>query len=331
MSLIPRVGRKKISMRFLIGAIIALLWFGVALHLFPVWWMFTTSMKPGYEVFKFPPTLWPAHPSLIAYKLFLSLSAGAYGPFMYPVQVYMKNSLIYTGGIMGIQIPITCLMAYALSKLYSPRWTRFLFLVCIGTMLIPMQVSLIPRYLLMRYFPFITRNIPNIPFTNIPFPYHNFLDSYWAVILPAIYSPFYLLLFKGFFDTIPSELINAARLDGASELSIFRRIILPMSRPVFAVVAYFSFSAAWNQFMWPLIVVQKNKLYSLSIILYKFQSHLTSWRLAATDPESARLLESGMTYNGLMAVAVIQSIPVFIIFIIFREQLMTGIRLRGFK
>jgi len=333
MPLIPKVGRKKINMRFLIGTITAVLWLGVALHLFPVWWMFTTSIKPSYEIFKFPPTLWPAHPSLAAYKLLFALGAGGYDVFQYPVKVYMKNSFIITASIMLIQIPITSLMAYALSKLSSPKWSRLLFLYCIGVMLIPGAISLIPRFLLMRYFPFPTKSIPNIPFTDISFPTHSFLNSYWAVILPAIYSPFFLLLFKGFFDTIPSELINAARLDGASELSIFRRIILPVSKPVFAVVSYFSFSAAWNQFMWPLIVLQKNKLYPLSVMMYKFQNFLQYSDVAATTSSSQgrKLLEAGMTYNGLMAIAIIQSIPVFIMFLIFREYLMTGIRLRGFK
>jgi len=331
MPLIPKVGRKKISMRFLIGTITALLWLGVILHLFPVWWMFVTSIQPSYEVLRFPPALWPAHPTFTCYKLFFYLSSGSWGFFQYPVKVYMKNSIIITAGIMLIQIPIISLIAYAFSKLSPPRWSGFLFLYCIGTMIIPMQVSLIPRYLLMRYFPFITRHIPNIPFTNVPFPHHNFLDSYWAVILPSMYNPFFLLLFKGFFDTIPPELINAARLDGASELSILRRIILPVSKPVFAVVSYFSFSAAWNMFMWPLIVFQRNKLYPLSVMMYKFQNYLQSDAVAVGDPNTRRLFESGMTYNGLMAISIIQSIPVFIIFLIFREQLMTGIKLRGFK
>jgi len=332
MPLIPKVGRKKISMQFLLGIITSVLWLGIALHLFPVWWMFVTSIKPSYETLKFPPTLWPSKPTFAGYRLLFYLSEGGWGALQYSAKTYIKNSFIMTGGIMLIQIPITSLMAYALSKLYSPRWTRFLFLVCIGTMLIPMQVSLIPRYLIMRHFPFPTRHIPNIPFTDSPFPYHNFLNSYWAVILPAIYNPFYLLLFKGFFDMIPHELINAARLDGASELGIFRRIVLPMSKPVFAVVCYFSFSSAWNDFMWPLIVIQKSKLYPLSVLLYKFQNALTTtFRFEVTDPATKRLFESGMSYTGLMAISVIQSIPVFVMFLIFREALMTGIKLRGFK
>ena len=100
-------------------------------------------------------------------------------------------------------------------------------------------------------------NIPKIPFTNLRFPSYNFINTYWAVILPAMFSAFNILLFKGFFDGIPNELINAARLDGASELSIFGRIILPLSKPVFAVVSYFTFSGAFNTFMWPLIVLKE--------------------------------------------------------------------------
>jgi len=333
MPLIPKVGRKKWQIRFLMGIIVAILWLGVGLHLFPVWWMFTTSIKYGYEIFKFPPTLWPQHPSFSAYQLLFRLAEGSWYEINYPIYTYLKNSAIMTSGIMAIQISVTALIAYALSKLYSPRWSRFIFLFCIGTMLVPGAISLIPKYLIIRHFPFPTRQIPNIPFTKIPFPHHNFMSSYWAVILPAMFSPFNMLLFKGFFDGIPDELINAARLDGASELSIVRRIILPVSKPVFAVVAYFTFSAAWNQFMWPLIVIQKNKLMPLSVIIYKFQLALTSPCVSFTsmDESTRRLLESGIGYNGLMVMSIIESIPVFIMFIIFREQLMTGIKLRGFK
>jgi len=193
------------------------------------------------------------------------------------------------------------------------------------------QVALIPSFLIIRHFPFPFMNIPKIPFTNIHFPTINFLDTYWAVILPGMYSAFNVLLFKGFFDGIPNELINAARLDGASEISIIRRIILPLSKPVFAVVSYFTFSAAWNNFMWPLITIKKNSLQPLSVFIYQFQWYLQNSPPGAQDPATERLIKSGIGYNGLMAVSIIQSIPVFIMFLIFREALMTGIKLRGFK
>lgn len=331
MPLISNVGRTHLRVKVLVIAVTSLLWLGIALHLFPVWWMFTTSLKPAIEVFQFPPSLWPKAPSLICYKLLFVLSAGEGGPLMNPIYIYLKNSAIMTGGIMAIQIPVTALLAYGISKLSPPKWSRILFLFCIGTLMIPAQVSLIPSFLILRHFPFPTMHIPNIPFTNIPFPHYNFLDSYWAVILPGMYGAFNVLLFKGFFDGIPDEIINAARLDGSSEFSIVRRIILPLSKPVFAVVAYFTFTAAWNNFMWPLIVLQKNEILPLSVIIYKFQYWLTEVELITTDPLQQKLLESGMDYNGLMTLAIIESIPVFIIFLVFREFLMTGIKLRGFK
>ena len=335
MPLIPKVGRRKLKIKVLVGSITLFLWIGVVLHLFPVWWMFTTSIKPYGEVFQFPPSLWPHHPTLVCYRLFFFLATGEWGPLLYPVYVYLKNSCIITGATLAIQIPVTSLLAYAISKLYGPKWNRFLFLYCIGTLMIPASVSLIPSYLIIQHFPFPTRYIPNIPFTTIRFPTFNFFNTYWGVILPASYGAFNFLLFKGFFDGIPDELINAARLDGASELGIFRRIILPLSKPVFAVTAYFTFSTTWNSFLWPLMVLQKEDLYPLSVLIYRFQdaiqSGLGQYGSETISISLKRLLESGMGVNGIMAISVIESIPVFIMFIIFREQLMKGIKLRGFK
>jgi len=331
MPLIPEIGRSKPKLKLLIIGISAFLWLGIFIHLFPVWWTFTTSIKPVREIYKFPPTLWPKQPFWGTYLLFFKLSQGGWEALKYPIYVYFKNSAILTGSIMAFQVVLTCLMGYALSKLYSPKWSRVIFLICIGTMMIPAEVSLIPNYLILNHFPFPLKQIPKIPFIGIPFPTHSFINSYWGVILPAMFSPFFVLLFKGFFDTIPDELINAARIDGASEMSIFRRIILPISKPVFAVVCYFSFSGTWNSFMWPLIILRKNELMPLSVILYKFQYFITHQQLSIEDPASRKLVESGIGMNGLMAMSVIESIPVFIMFIIFREQLMTGIRIRGFK
>jgi len=331
MPLIPKTGRNKPKIKALLIGISAILWLGIFLHLFPVWWMFVTSIKPEREVFMFPPSLWPKTPTFAIYKMMFYLTYGGWGPVQYPFYVYFKNSAIMTGSIVIIQVCITSLVAYSLSKLFSARWSRILFLFFIGTMLVPGTISLIPRYLMISHFPFLTKKVPNIPFTNYPFPSHSFLESYWAVILPLMYAPFSVLLFKGYFDGIPNELINAARLDGASEFGIFRRIILPLSKPVFAVISYFAFAGAWNQFIWPLITLRTNKLWPISVLLYQFQWEMQRWRIQASDPQAQRLMAQGIGYNGIMVVAIIESIPVFIMFVIFREQLMKGIKLRGFK
>ncbi|MCD6232098.1 carbohydrate ABC transporter permease [Candidatus Aerophobetes bacterium] len=332
MAIIPQVGRKKIRVRLLLFSITLFLWLGVFLHLFPVWWTLVTSISPYHEVYKLPPSFFPRHPTLFPYKFLFSaaMQTGVtirqgerivtlhfgYSQF-YPIWVYLKNSVILTGGIMVFQIPITALVAYSLSKLHSPRWNRILFIFFIGTMLIPYQISLVPSYLLLKNFPFAfrTSSLRGI----------NFLDTYWAVILPGMYSAFNCLLFKGYFDGIPESIIQAARLDGASELGIIRRIILPTSKPVFAVVSYFTFTGAWNSFMWPLIVFKKAKLFPLPVFLYEIQASVSDIK----NPEYARYLGGGIPL--VMAAGIIQSIPVFIMFIIFREQLMKGIQLRGFK
>jgi len=312
MALIPKVGRNKFSIRFVFITISIFLWLGIALHFFPIWWMLSTSFSSAIDSFKFPPPLFPAKPTIKAYIFFLHIpSDTAVANYILPMSLYLKNSAIMTGAIMASQIFFTATIGYALSKLFSARWSRIIFLYCIGTMMFSAQVSLIPHYLILRHFPFPTLNIPKIPFTNIPFPSHNFINTYWAVILPAMYAAFNVLLFKGFFDTIPDEIINSARLDGASEFGILRRIVLPLSKPIFAVVAYFTFSSAWNSFMWPLIVLQDIKKWPLSVGIY--------------------MLSLGKGMNTVMALSVIESIPVFIMFIVFREYLMKGIKLRGFK
>ena len=327
MPLITPVGRKRWRVRVLLISIGGALWLGVILHLFPFYWTLITSLKSPYECYRFPPTWWPEKINPIGYTI---LFQGYIWSIMdYSLTVYIKNSFIITGGIMAIQIPVCALVAYALSKLHRPRWNRILFLYLIGPMLVPQAISLIPLFLLLHHFPFATRHIPNIPFTSIPFPSISFINTYWAVILPSCYSAFNVLLFKGFFDGIPDELINAARLDGASELGIFGRIILPLSKPVFAVVSYFTFSAAYNSFFLPLIMLREEK-FPLPVLMQKIQSIIFSYAKPTTDT-SHNLAYIGIGQNALMAIAIIQSIPVFIMFIIFREQLMKGIKLRGFK
>jgi len=340
MPLIAKVGRKRWRARTLLIAISLFLWIGIALHFVPIWWMTTTSVKPFSEIYVIPPPFIPKNFTLIAYKVIFSgihLKFNASGGFSGATRIlmgrsmwlYIKNSIIITGGVMILQVLITSLVGYSLSKLCSPKWARIMFLFFIGTMLVPGQSSLIPKYLLLKTFPFATKKAPFIPFTDMRFPTLNLLNTYWAIILPSAYSGFSVLLFKGFFDTLPDEIINAARLDGATEFGIVRRVILPISKPVFAVVAYFSFNGAWNAFLWPLIVLSRApKLYPLPIVFFYFQQALLT---IEPTPATKEYLEEGLGVNALMALAIVQSIPCFIMFIIFREYLMKGIKLRGFK
>lgn len=339
MPLIPRVGRRGARARLMLAAIALVLCTGVLLHLFPFWWMVVSSLKPTREIFERPFAMWPEHPSFASYRLLVStVSAGGMNlsldVFRYPMWVYFFNSVLIGAGTVLLQIPVTAAIAYAIAKLHTPRWSRLLFLFCIGTLMIPGEISIVPRFLLLSHFPWPMHDVPNFPFTHLPMPSVSFIGSYLGVILPAGFGAFNLLLFKGFFDTIPDELIDAARMDGATEMGVLRHVVLPLSQPIVAVTVYFAFTGAWNAFVEPWIILMSEQgKWPLSIVLYKLQFFLTSWQPSqgSMDPAVRQLLASGVGYNALMALSVVESIPIFLAFLLFREQLMKGIRLSGFR
>lgn len=320
-------------------AIAAFLWLGVLLHLFPVLWMVSASFKPTKEIFEEPFRLIPKEPSHASYDLLFS-TVVANGMninidvFRYPMMTYFWNSVIIAFGVALIQVPITAMAAYAVSKLHLGRPARLLFYFFIGTLMIPGQIAIVPRFLLLSHFPWPTKAVPGIPFTDLLFPSVSFVGQYWGVILPAAFSAFNFLLFKGFFDTLPNDLVEAARIDGASEMTALRKIMLPLARPVMAVTGYFAFTGAWNDFMGPWIMLMSEQgKWPLSVVLYKLQYFLMNWQPSAgsMDPGVQRMLSSGIGFNALMAISVVESIPMFIAFMIFREQLMKGIQISGLK
>jgi multiple sugar transport system permease protein len=339
MPLIAQVGRKQLRVKLLLWGIAGFLWLGVALHLFPVLWMVSASLKPTREIFDEPFRLIPKEPTVASYNLLFSTVTAAglnlnIDVFRYPLWVYLKNSLLIAGLTTLLQIPVTALAAYAVSKLHAPRAARLLFLFFIGTLMVPGQISLVPRFLLLSHFPWPTHQIPSLPGTDVPLPSFSLVGTYWGLVLPASFSAFNFLLLKGFFDTLPTDLIEAARIDGAGELTTLTRVILPLARPVLAVTTYFAFTGAWNEFLGPWIVLMSEQgKWPVAVVLYKLQNFLTNWQpgQGSLDPAAAQLVASGVGYNALMALGVIESIPMFIAFLIFREQLMKGIQVSGLK
>lgn len=337
MSLIPVVGRKRPGARFQMSAIAAFLWFGVLLHLFPVLWMLSASLKPTQEIFDQPFRLIPQHPTLNSYKLLnMAVNAGAYNldtsVFRYPFFVYFRNSVFLAVLTVLLQIPITAMAAYAVSKLHAPRAARLLFYFFIGTLMIPGQIAIVPRFLLLSHFPWPSRAVPHLLGTALPS--FSLIGTYWGVIVPGAFSAFNFLLLKGFFDTLPTDLIEAARIDGASELTTLRAIMIPMARPVVAVTTYFAFTGAWNDFLGPWIILMSEQgKWPISVVLYKMQNLLMNWQPSqgSMDPAVQKLISSGIGFNALMALSVIESVPMFLAFLIFREQLMKGIQIAGLK
>jgi multiple sugar transport system permease protein len=339
--LFPRVGRKRPAVAIAWWLVVAFLLLGITLHLFPFYFMLITSFKSGQEVLSFPPTWWPQDPTFAGWNLVFSLVQGnntAAATLMdAPFYVYFLNSVHITFWVLILGIPVTSAAAYANSKLQHGPFARWSFLFFIGTLMMPAALTLIPNFLLTRNWPFALPQVPDIPGTDTSFPTIQLWDTHWAVILPMVFQAFNFLLFKGFFDTIPDSVIQAARVDGGSEFNIFRRIVLPMSVPVYAVTIWTSFSGAWDQFLWPLIVLQTPDRMPASVEIYlllqKFTQAgaTTSGQATVQAQQMQEILAAGMSWNGLMVLGILQSLPVFIAFIICREYLLRGIRLRGLK
>ncbi len=343
MALFPRVGREQPRLRISWWIMVSFLVVGVLLHLFPFYFMIVTSFKRGLEVLEFPPTLWPKEPTAAAWKLVFSLATGGEdNPLVQnlmrePFWVYFRNSSFIALMTLLLSVPITSLAAYANSKLQRGPIARWSFLFFIGTLMVPFAVTLIPSFLLTRNFPFALPQVPNIPGTDTPFPSVRIWDTPWAVILPFVFSAFNFLLFKGFFDTIPDSIIQAARVDGGSEFNIFRRIVLPMSIPVYAVATWIHFGTVWDNFLWPLVVLQSTEKTTTAVAIYDLMNRFT--QAGSTNAEQAYgqsqamqdILSAGLSWNGLMVLGILQTLPIFILFIVCREYLMRGIRIRGLK
>jgi ABC-type glycerol-3-phosphate transport system permease component len=337
MPIIPEIGRKHIRVRMLLIGITAFLWVGIGLHLFPFWWMVSTSFKSTAEVFANPSGFFPKDVSFASYKLLFSTLTGTKsmdsGLFKYPMTVYIKNSLTIALGVLCIQIPATMLLAYSTSRLHGRITKQVIFYMCIATMLIPYQVKMVPSFLLLSHFPWPTDYVPIIPFTDIQFPSISFVGSFFGVILPVTFNGYNFLILKSNFDTIDKEYIEAARIDGCGELGIVFHVILPLSRPVIAFTCYVAFINAWNNFMGPWIMLQsEQQKWPLSVIIYQLQFFLTAQSSVQATSEAAEALRAaGAGYNSLMALALIECIPVFTLFIFFREQIMKGVKIKGLK
>lgn len=315
MPLLPAVGRRRGGKtRRSLYVIFAILWFGVLLHLFPVYWMAVSSLEGNIQAFRNPLSFWP-NP---AYWVYGELLRGVFTSLLpLGLWVYLRNSIILSVGVLLTQIPISIMAAYAIARLHTAKWRRILFIFIIGTIMIPSEVTLIPQYLILKNFPF--------PM-NTTLPHLDFLNTYWAVILPSMTWGYSVLIFKGWFDALPVEVLEAARMDGAGEMRILLQMVLPLSLPVIAFMAYQTFAGVWDSFTWPLIVLQNIHLQPLSVAL------ATAQHAIAAGPAPGQLAQTSFIgWNGVMAMAMLQSLPVFAAFVIFREQIVRGVRITGFQ
>ncbi len=268
---------------FVLLAVCTLVSFG------PLYWMFIGSFKSSIEIFQTPPTFWPIHPAL-------SNFANAWTILQFPL--HLANSLILAGGAVILQIIVSVTAAYALSKL-RPMGKAVIQWAFFCTLMVPPVVYLIPQFV----------NISDLPLLHV-----SLFNSWAGVWLPEAANAFNILILKSFFDGIPNELTDAARLDGANAWQLFVRIILPLSRPALAVITIFTVIASWKDFLWPLLVLSDNNIQPLITSLF----HATEYN-------------SYLPFNYLIVGLALTSVPPILLFLLFQRQIIRGINLTGLK
>jgi multiple sugar transport system permease protein len=284
---------------------------GAVLFVAPLAWLVSASFQPVGEIFSWPPQWIPNDPNLEGYKLFFGIvpegqlegraSRSAVG-----VERWFINSAIVAGSITVLQLFFNSLAAYVFAKRRFPG-RNVIFLVFLATMMVPQNVTLIPNYIILKSIPLFGGNdIWGVGG-------HGMLDSYYGLILPNTVSAFGIFLLRQYMQTIPDELLDAARIDGASEFKIFWKVVLPLCRPALAAMFIFTFTYAWEDFLWPLIITSNPDLYTAPLGLALFVTrNRTSWDM-------------------LMAGSVIATLPMVLVFMIFQRQFIRGISLSGLK
>jgi multiple sugar transport system permease protein len=270
----PRIAKAMINGLLIGGAVIAL---------FPLLWMFSVSiMSPG-EASAQPPPLLPTHATLGNYReLFVHAGMGR----------YLLNSLLVSSAITLLALSFNLMAGYAFAKLRFAGRER-LFQALIGALVIPAQVAMLPLFLLLKYL--------------------GLVNTYAGVIMPAMASVFGIFLVRQYARSIPDELMEAARIDGASELRIFAQIVMPLLKPIMVTLAIFTFLAAWNDFMWPLIALTGQEHYTLPIGLASLARE--HWQ----DSEQ------------MMAGSVVTVVPVLVLFLAMQRYYIEGLLLGSVK
>lgn len=251
--------------------------------LLPFLWMVSTSLMEELEVFQFPPKLLPDNPRWANYPEALT---------SLPFARFFLNSFIITAFTVTGHLVFCSMAAYAFARLEFPGRDK-LFIVFLSAMMVPLVIILIPRFLLIHAL--------------------GWVDTYQGIISTEIVSVWGIFLLRQFFLTIPRELEDAARIDGASEFTIFRRIILPLSKPALATLAVISFVDSWKNFLWPLIVTSSLEMRPVEVGISSFHSlYISNW-----------------PYQ--MAAAVTAIIPLIIIFFLTQKYFIRGITMTGLK
>jgi multiple sugar transport system permease protein len=260
------------------------------LWLAPIAWVVATSLKPAENIIRLPPEWipWPvtgAH----YHEVLLGSSRTA------RIGRAFVNSLVVSVGSVILVLGTSALAAYPLARMRFPG-RDLLFALLVGSLMIPNAVLLVPQYVLTQQL--------------------GWLSTYQGLIVPeaAMLFAFGVFLLRQFFLGMPRELEDAARIDGAGPWQVFWRIIVPLSQPVLAALAIFAFRSAWNDFLWPLIAVNKPEMFPLPVALALLRNAYSS-----------------ESYGPIMAGAALSAVPLLVVFVVANRRIVEGVRLSGLK
>lgn len=251
--------------------------------LVPLAWTVLSSFKTQAELGRRPPDLLPDQFSLDNYTDALA---------RFDFTTYLTNSVIVTIGATVLTVVINTMCAYGLAK-YNFRGRDALFILVLAMIMVPLQVILVSVYQVAASL--------------------GLVNSLWGLIIPPAATPTGVFLLRQYMLTIPDELIESARVDGAREFGIFARIIVPLCGPAIAVVTIFSVMWRWNDFLWPLIISQDRAKYTLPVALAQFSA------------------EEVVSFNYILAMSVVSMLPVIVMFLLLQRHIVTGISNTGIK
>ena len=265
------------------GRVIAwtLLMIGGLLMITPIIFMLSTSLKDASQVYDL--RLIPADPTLNNYFEVL-----ADGRFIH----WFFNSLIIATSVCISNVFFDSMVGYTLAK-FRFRGRYLVFIAILSTLMIPTEMLVIPWYLMARNF--------------------HWLDSYWGIMFPGMMTAFGTFLMKQFFETVPDDFLEAARIDGLNEFAIWWKVAVPLVTPAISALAIFTFLGNWTAFIWPLIVTTSKNLYTLPVGLSSFA------------------VESSIQWEKIMTGASLATIPTLIVFLVLQRFIVRGVQLAGLK
>lgn len=257
--------------------------------LLPVLWLVMTSFKSVKEIYQTPPTLFPAN-------FDITKIARVWKKVNFVK--YYKNSFLLCGGDIVFDIVLSGLAGYVLSRL-RPKGIKAVQIAVFWTMMVPATVSMVPLFK---------------TFLDLPIFHISLVNSYLPMWLMAGVNCFNMLLFKSAFDSISKEYVEAAQIDGCSNLGIFAKIILPLSLPIIMVVAILDFTGSWGNFLFPYLLLQDKEMYPVAVKIYELKTS-----------------GQGILLDEYMMVLFFSILPPILMFLIFQKQMMNGVSFSGVK